>query len=291
MSIETVFRELGAALVPEVARYRARLHELKISTKVDGTLLSEADTHVQRTILTIIKDYDPDAGIIAEEAHEFPARASLAGWTWVVDPIDGTKEFIDHQRTEFCTAVCALYDRQPVAALVIAYELGIGGTPLVIQAYRDKSRVLLNGDDAPLREPPEAGQPRNLSVTRSAGTEQPFVERRAIEYGCRVKIVATSQTLDLVRLALNLSEHSEQRLDSFDLFFRLDQKLWDGLPGLWIATLAGWEAVNIQGEPLLPLRTDHTGGSPSFQSTLVASRSHREWFQSIFSKSALQYGG
>lgn len=113
---------LNAQLVPAFSRYRERINELPVEVKADKTLLTEADIAVQKSIIEAIRAMEPSAVVIAEEDERTHIRTEVleaSGRVWVVDPIDGTAEFVRGDRVEFCSVVCLLEDWQPSAAFIL----------------------------------------------------------------------------------------------------------------------------------------------------------------------------
>jgi histidinol-phosphatase len=70
--------------------------DLKVTAKPDLTPVSDADLAVERAIRSMLASARPDDAIVGEEFGESAAapRESAAGRRWVVDPIDGTKNFV-----------------------------------------------------------------------------------------------------------------------------------------------------------------------------------------------------
>ena len=75
----------------EVLRNRY-LQPHQIKHKGDIDLVTEADLASEETILTIIKHYDPQGEILAEESHSsFDSPPNVP--VWIIDPLDGTTNF------------------------------------------------------------------------------------------------------------------------------------------------------------------------------------------------------
>lgn len=124
---------------------------------------------VQDLIVSAIRAKEPDAVIIAEEDERNGPRSEITasrGRVWVIDPIDGTSQFVHGEKVEFCSVVCLLDDWEPVEAFVLAPELGAGRTPLLATANARTGAVLLGG--LGMHTPPAGSRTRWLSVTRSA---------------------------------------------------------------------------------------------------------------------------
>ncbi|MEM9576574.1 MAG: inositol monophosphatase [Pseudomonadota bacterium] len=79
---------IGGALALE---YFRRLESLKIEDKGPQDFVSDADRAVERHIRNLINAGFPEDGVIGEE---FDDKPSASGFTWVIDPIDGTANFI-----------------------------------------------------------------------------------------------------------------------------------------------------------------------------------------------------
>lgn len=71
--------------------YFRRLDTLTIEDKGPQDFVSDADKDVEKHVRKLITESFPDDGIVGEE--DAP-KASKTGFTWVIDPIDGTANFI-----------------------------------------------------------------------------------------------------------------------------------------------------------------------------------------------------
>jgi inositol-phosphate phosphatase/L-galactose 1-phosphate phosphatase/histidinol-phosphatase len=64
---------------------------VQVDTKSDGSPVTDVDRAVETAIRAQIHHHFPAHGVIGEE---FPATQADAEWVWIVDPLDGTREFI-----------------------------------------------------------------------------------------------------------------------------------------------------------------------------------------------------
>lgn len=85
-----------------------------IDYKSDGSPVTIADRDTEAVIRQMIADQYPTHGIIGEEHDLFP---STDPWTWVIDPIDGTRSFITGQPTFGCL-IALLYKNEPVLGVI-----------------------------------------------------------------------------------------------------------------------------------------------------------------------------
>lgn len=272
--VAQLWTDLDERLIPLLRRYRDNLGELHVDLKPDKTLLSEADLAAQNTIISTICHHFPDSGFIAEEDDE--GESIYVGEpTWIIDPIDGTSEFVSRIGREFCSVVCLLREGSPAAAYVLAPELGVGRSPISI--HWDGSRVEVNGVVAsPVHSP---GRPQRVSVTRSQDSRPRKFESHLTGIGCEMKLRTTSQTLDLVRSSIDLTKWTEDPLDRFDLFYRADQKLWDGAAGIGLAHAMGRTATDGAGRSPVPFRAEFLKQrEPVLEETLVGDDDCIRWF-------------
>ncbi len=82
--------ELARGADSIITGHRAR-GEVASSRKSDGTPVTETDAAIERYLHARIKEEFPDDGI---QGEELPAQAGGNGWTWHVDPIDGTRAYV-----------------------------------------------------------------------------------------------------------------------------------------------------------------------------------------------------
>lgn len=85
--------DLGLAIADEADAIALRhfRRDLEISTKPDRTLVTQADTAIERMIRERISAAHPDHGLVGEE---FGIEGGDARLRWYIDPIDGTHNFV-----------------------------------------------------------------------------------------------------------------------------------------------------------------------------------------------------
>lgn len=84
------FADRLADLAADILRIAAHA-EIHVERKPDGTPVTTADRMVESALRREIETAFPTHGIIGEE---FPPVRADAAWLWIIDPLDGTKEFI-----------------------------------------------------------------------------------------------------------------------------------------------------------------------------------------------------
>lgn len=271
MDVESLWQELENVLVPTFRGFRSRLGSLRVEEKADRTLLSEADLAVQEQVIRCIRSVDPDGLIVAEESSQLlgsPPEAN--GRVWIIDPIDGTSQFVAPDGREFCSVVCLIEDREPVAAFVLAPEIGPDRGPVIVRVTGPGKAIEING--VQVTGSSMTAPQRQLSVTRSAGTQPRGYEEVLRSQGYHLKIRTTSQTLDMVRTCVDLAPFTVPELESFGLFYRERQKVWDGAAGICLANAAGVLFVGDgSGGERTTIDIALDVAEPQFDSTLIAS--------------------
>ncbi|MBF0146000.1 MAG: inositol monophosphatase [Magnetococcales bacterium] len=98
----------------EAMMFFKRRHELNIETKQKNDFVTQADTTVEKEILYQLHKAYPQYGILAEESRH---ETSSTGWRWIVDPIDGTTNFI-HGLPHFAISIALANDHELHAAVI-----------------------------------------------------------------------------------------------------------------------------------------------------------------------------
>ncbi len=98
---------------------------ITVTNKEDHSPLTEADTRANALICTQLQKLTPDIPILSEETT-LPPFAQRQQWQeyWLIDPLDGTKEFID-RNGEFTVNIALIRDGAPVLGVVHAPATGI----------------------------------------------------------------------------------------------------------------------------------------------------------------------
>lgn len=109
-----------ADLADSVTMPRFGAADLDVESKPDLTPVSDADLACERGLRALLDDERPDDDVLGEE---FGGDATFAGRQWVIDPIDGTKNFVRGVPV-WATLIALLVDGVPVVGVVSAPALG-----------------------------------------------------------------------------------------------------------------------------------------------------------------------
>ncbi|MDJ0932768.1 3'(2'),5'-bisphosphate nucleotidase CysQ [Breoghania sp.] len=96
---------------------------IDVSEKGDGSPVTQADTAAEAIILKGLADLSPDIAVVAEESVAAGCVPPPSARFFLVDPLDGTREFIS-KNGEFTVNIGLVEDGVPVAGVVYAPALG-----------------------------------------------------------------------------------------------------------------------------------------------------------------------
>ena len=205
--------------------------------KADKSVVTATDHAIQERILTTIAQTYPDHAVIAEETLHSPtahADRGSARYCWVVDPLDGTRNFIAGFPC-FSTSIAVLDRGHPVIGVVFEHNLR-----QMYTAVRGRSAWL--------------GQ-RVLQVQKPSTDEDILVGVPGAKDELSVRVVQTLTATkgiicrNLGSAAFHLAMTSSGALTAA---FCKQCKIWDIAAGVLIATSAGAVATDPWGHEILP---------------------------------------
>jgi histidinol-phosphatase len=92
-----------------------------VRRKRDGSFVTDADLAVEERLRQLIGAHYPEHGVLGEE---FPAKHPQAEYQWVLDPIDGTEDFV-HRVPTFGSILALHYRGAPVVGVLDHPALGV----------------------------------------------------------------------------------------------------------------------------------------------------------------------
>jgi len=226
---------------------------LRVETKGRHDFVTEVDRRAEAAVLDVLRTRCPDHAVLAEEG--FP-QAAEAPWRWVVDPLDGTTNFI-HGVPTFCVSV-ALEGPDGLAAAAIhdpvhaetfhAHAEGgarLDGTPIRVREV-DDLHVALLATGFPFRE-----------VSRLPGYLRTFERFVRTSSGLRR---AGSAALDLAFTACG----------RYDGFWEMGLSRWDIAAGTLLVREAGGIVTDLVGGPDPLPSGDILAAGPGLHGTMLA---------------------
>jgi len=138
-----------------LARFRAR--DLVVETKPDLTPVSEVDLAVEDALRRRLGQARPGDAVLGEEGGDQPGAGSGAGRQWILDPVDGTKNYVRGVPV-WATLIALKQQSETVVGVVSAPALGrrwwaargggaiADGSPICVSAVGSLADAMLSYD-------------------------------------------------------------------------------------------------------------------------------------------------
>lgn len=234
--------ELAAALAHTAGRIAL---ELRASGLIEGRALGNAgDATANQFLVAALRQQRPDDGILSEESKDTPERLDKQR-VWIVDPVDGTREF-GEERADWAVHVGLAIDGEASVGAVALPGLGEG--------------VVLRSD-APA-ELPAMGQVPRMVVSRT----RPAAEAVMVAEKLGAELVpmgsAGAKAMAVLRGEADIYLHSGGQYE------------WDNCAPVAVARAHGLHCSRIDGSPLRYNQPD------TYLPDLLICR--REWAERVF---------
>ena len=233
-------------LLPHIERIAAQAGDLilqiygaafAVRGKADLSPVTEADERAEALIVAALKLLTPDVPIVAEEAVAGGVVPNVGSRFWLVDPLDGTREFVS-RNGEFTVNIALIEAASPVLGVVLEPVAGRLYAGMVRQGAWVQDTA---GRRAMACRPlPPAAQPGwVLACSRSHGDEaamtawlagRPVSQRLAVGSSLKFGLIANGQA---------------------DVYPRLGRTMeWDTAAGDAVLRAAGGSVTDLQGQAL-----------------------------------------
>ena len=216
--------------------------DFSVDYKEDRSPLTEADRRAHGVITEGLKNITPDVPVLSEEGKNIP-YSERKGWKrfWLVDPLDGTKEFIK-RNGEFTVNVALIEEGVPVFGVVYAPALGLlyfaekgkGAFRLEVEGETLKREDLTRAQRLPLKEESEGGTVKVVASRSHMNRDTEEFVRGLRDICGDVEVVSIGSSLKICLVA-------EGRADVYP---RLGPTMeWDTASAHIVATESGCEVV------------------------------------------------
>lgn len=218
--VKAVVRQAGEAIVRI-----ADEHYKTAATQADRTVVTKADIEADRILREALTASFADYGWLSEETREDARRFSCRR-VWIVDPMDGTREFV-LKIPEFAVSVALVEDGHPI--------LGVIYNPLSKDLYEAVrgGRTRLNGQ--PVRCEHKLGEKPLVEVSRSD-----------IEKGRFTAFEADLNLRPCGSIAYKLARLAAGNVDS--TLSVTPKNEWDIAAGVILVTEAGGRVTDLAGQ-------------------------------------------
>ena len=218
---------LAAELATNAGRLLVDLRARRAAESVDPKALGrEGDAEAHKLLMAGLAEARPDDAVLSEEGVADPARLT-AERVWIVDPLDGTREYGEVPRTDWAVHVALVVGGEPVAGAVAL-----------------PARDLTLASDPPPPPPPPWRGPVRVLVSRS----RPPVEAARVAEALGGELVplgsAGAKAMAVVLGDADVYAHSGGQYE------------WDSAAPVAVAKAAGLHVSRLDGSPLVYNRPD-----------------------------------
>ena len=222
-------------------------------TKGTADFVSEVDRNAEHAIADWLLSTFPEATIVGEELS--PDEVTLDGLTFIVDPIDGTTNYL-HGYPEYAVSIGAYDNGEALAALILNVA-----TKDLYTATK-KGGAFRNGE--PIRVSAITDPSRSLIGTGFPFKHLEYIDRymsqfEAVMRGTSGVRRAGSAALDLATVGAG----------QFDGFWEIGLSPWDVAAGLLIIREAGGVVTDIEGKDAKPTHGPIVAGNPRIHEWLL----------------------
>lgn len=227
--VEVIAREAGAAIMGIYAR------DFSVWEKEDKSPLTEADAAAHEVITRRLERLQPSLPILSEEAVGDFSGADSSGRYWLVDPLDGTKEFIK-RNGEFTVNIALIEKGRSILGVVYAPVLnvaylaaeGLGAFKMGPDGMRASIRVAEHTEGASWRV---VGSRSHAGDSLTAFLQQ-LGSHELISMGSSLKFCLVAE-------------------GNADVYPRMGPtSLWDTAAAQCVVEQAGGGVIQLTGEPL-----------------------------------------
>jgi 3'(2'), 5'-bisphosphate nucleotidase len=206
------------------ARLATEAGDLLLQVRVEGLrgkdLKDEGDRRANELLLARLAEHRPDDAVLSEESADSPARLTTDR-VWIIDPLDGTREFSEGDRTDWAVHV-ALVERGRLAAGAVA--LPARGTTL--------------STTAPPATPGPSGGPIRLLVSRTRPSEHAHALAAELDAELMPMGSAGAKAMAVVTGTADVYAHSGGQYE------------WDSAAPVAVAAASGLHTSRLDGSPL-----------------------------------------
>lgn len=245
---------LGAAEIglSVLRRYHGRITDVMKKGRVD--FVTKADKESEAKVIRYLRSRHPDHSIIAEESWD-GSREVPSGYTWVLDPLDGTTNYA-HGMEHYALSLGLAYDGKPVAGIVFDPSRDYAYTAFAGRgAFRNRKRIHVSdcarlGDSLIVTGFPYNRRARLLELTTLVGA---FLKRT---HGIR-------------RLGVASLDFSLVACGRIDGYYEPTLKPWDVAAGALIVEEAGGRVTDYEGRPWHLFSEGFVAAPPLLQRAMV----------------------
>lgn len=225
-----ISRRAGSAILEIYAR------DFSVVEKADSSPLTQADLAAHHLICAALAELDPDTPVLSEESVDIPF-SERRRWQeyWLVDPLDGTREFVK-RNGEFTVNIALILNHVPV--------MGVVHVPVSGKTYfgaRELGAFRRDGEKDAVEISCRRPSAKPVIVVGSRSHGNPGLAQRLNAIGT-YELISMGSSLKFCLVA-------EGKADFYPRFGPTSE--WDTAAGQAVVEAAGGRVTTLDGWPLL----------------------------------------
>lgn len=218
--------------------------DFDVARKEDRSPLTEADTRSHQIISRALTEHYPEIPVLSEEGKEID-YSKRSNWSrfWLVDPLDGTKEFVK-RNGEFTVNIALIENHTPIWGVIYIPVPDV----LYLADVSKGAWEIKNGEQRKLKvHPPQSDRVR---VTKSRSHPSPQLET-LLDLLPGYEVITRGSSLKFCAVAAGEADFYPRLGPTWE---------WDTAAGQAIVNAAGGVMVDFNGKPLTYNKTDLLNG-------------------------------
>jgi 3'(2'), 5'-bisphosphate nucleotidase len=235
--------ESDAALALRIARQAGELLlRLQREPGAEGTALGDrGDAESNALILTALREARPDDAVLSEESTDDPARL-VASRVWIVDPLDGTREYCRPPRSDWAVHI-ALWEHNATGGSITAAAVT---QPALDFAANTEQQTAPEQQATTVDSESAAHTDKTIRLVVSDSRPPAFIGELGARLGAEVHTMGSAGAKAMAVLR-----------GEFDAYVHAGgQYEWDSAAPVGVVIAAGFVATRLDGTPLLYNRAD-----------------------------------
>ncbi len=227
LQVIEITKSVGKFILSE----KNNIKELNVEEKGLHDFVTHVDKTSEKKIIESLKNILPEAGFIAEEGT---ANNKGDKYNWVIDPLDGTTNFI-HGITPFAISIALMENDKTILGVV--HELGLNEC---FYAWKD-SPAYLNGEKIKVSD-------KNSVEKSLIATGFPYYDYERLEPFMKTMEYFMQHSRGLRRLGSAATDLVYVACGRFEAFYEYSLNPWDVAAGAFIVEQAGGLICDFSGE-------------------------------------------
>lgn len=235
-----------------ITRQITQLDRINIEQKSTTEFVTDADIMAEQIIIEQLEKNFPEHNIIAEENGN---QNKDSEFSWVIDPIDGTHNFM-HSHPHCCTSIALMKDGQPMLAVV--YD-----------PFRNELFTAIKGRGAQLDGRRIRVSSRSKLAESMLCTGFPYRDMDEIKPWLKTFAIVLPRAQNIHRTGSSVLDFAYVACGRYDGFWEFGMKQWDIAAGALLVSEAGGLITDVSGNTDYFKSGDVIAGNPKVHEKLT----------------------